>query len=106
MAQLRDELSKTGEPLGRRKVEKYQSQQGDVGHDSLLQLQRRAGNRAVTDLLVSSAAPGLQRAAKNGSPAPVAAPETSPPEPTATGPGPLIVEDDATNVGPGQMREE
>lgn len=105
MAQLRDELGKTGEPLGRRKVETYQSQQGDVGHDSLLQLQRRAGNRAVTDLLVSSAAPGLQRAAKNGSPAPVAAQETSPPEPTATGPGPLIVEDDATNVGPGQMRK-
>ena len=50
MAQLRDELSKTGGPLERRNVEQYQPQETAGRHNSLLQLQRRAGNRAVVDL--------------------------------------------------------
>lgn len=104
MAQLRDELSKTGGPLERRNVEEYQPQETPGSHHSLLQLQRHAGNRAVVSLFerasLSSAAPRLQRAPNNGA---SPAPETAPAEPAAT--GPLIVEDDAATIGPGQMRK-
>ena len=99
MAQLRDELSKTGGPLERRQVEEYQPHEAGAWHDSLLHLQRRAGNRAVVNLLEG---PRLQRASNNGSPAPTPTPETEPSAPSA---GPLIVEDDAATVGPGQMRK-
>ena len=104
MAQLRDELSKSADPLERRNVEEYQPQETPGSHYSLLQLQRRAGNRAVVSLFerasLSSAAPRIQRAPDNGA---SPAPETAPAEPAAS--GPLIVEDDAASVGPGQMRK-
>src|ERR1700754_1386928 len=104
MGQRRDELSKTEGPLEFRIVEEYQPQETAGWHNSLLQLQRRAGNRAVVNLFegasLSSAAPRLQRAPNNGA---SPAPETTPAEPAAS--GPLIVEDDAATVGPGQMRK-
>ena len=104
MAQLRDELTKTEGPLERRNVEEYQPQETPGSHYSLLQLQRRAGNRAVVSLFerasLSSAARRIQRAPNNGA---SPAPETTSTEPAAS--GPLIVADDAATVGPGQMRK-
>lgn len=105
MAQLREELSKTGGPLERRNVEEYQPQETVGWHHSLLQLQRSAGNRAVVNLFegasLSSSAPRLQRAPNNNGAS--AAPETAATEPAAS--GPFIVADDAATVGPGQMRK-
>ncbi|HKV35415.1 MAG TPA: DUF4157 domain-containing protein [Pyrinomonadaceae bacterium] len=102
MAQLRDELTKTESPLERRNVEEYQPLETPGSHHSLLQLQRRAGNRAVVSLFegasLSSAAPRIQRAPANGA---SPAPETAAP----TSSGPLIVADDAATVGPAQMRK-
>ena len=112
MAQLRDELSKTGGPLERRQVEEYQPQEIGGWHDSLLHLQRRAGNRAVVNLLhvqrkekFSSTVPVLQRASENGNPVTTPTPTPEPAEPATSTVGPLIVEDDAATVGPGQMRK-
>jgi hypothetical protein len=93
----------------------------------MLKMQRRAGNRAVVNLLkggglvqtklrtsepgnehLSSAAPQIQRAPRNGNSAGAVTPNTAPenaPEPATSTAGPLIVEDEAATVAPGQMRK-
>jgi hypothetical protein len=61
----------------------------------ILQMQQKAGNRAVVHLLNESA-PQIQRAPLNGHAAPANTPATT---------GALIVADDAATVAPGQMRK-
>ena len=109
MAPSHDITRKTAEPPERRKQEEYRSDEFS-SQLSFLQLQRRAGNRAVLDLLaaqvprngkdvsLSSTSPHIQRAPDNGGPTPES-------EPASASSGSFIVEDDAANVGPGQMRK-
>jgi len=110
MKKARNKLKKSGVFLKRRNAEQQPDEARE--HYSLLGLQRSVGNRAVAGLLqsdgdpqtklpiLSGATPQLQRAPRNGdSPAPETVPEP------ATTTGPLIVEDDAAAVAPGQMRK-
>ncbi len=107
MKKARNELKKSGVFLKRRIAEHQPDEARE--HNSVLGLQRSVGNRAVAGLLqsdgdsettrpvLSGAAPQIQRAPNNGAPAPVTEP--------ASAAGPLIVEDDAATVAPGQMRK-
>jgi Domain of unknown function (DUF4157) len=82
------------------------------GQHAVLALQRAAGNRAVSQLLQTDTAapPMLQRKSEAGGPNTTApqtdtgAPTTGKPETQAPAPT-LLVEDDAPQVQPGQMRK-
>jgi hypothetical protein len=132
MTQARELNKKAVETAESGNVQVQQPEESHWQH-SFLQLQRRAGNRAVVNLLarqgmvqrkcstctgttkcasceeeertvrrkeknLSSTAPRIQRAP--------ASPDAATAEPTASeAVGPLLVEDDAASVGPGQMRK-